>query len=76
MPAAKANSVLAGESVTTRGAAKSHAGVSNSRAVNALCSDLATRQVLHQIFHHQGGLFGGDGEELVEAKMRLLVSDV
>jgi hypothetical protein len=30
----------------------------------------------YQVFHHQGGLFGGDGEELVEAKMRLLVSDV
>ena len=76
MPAANASSVLAGESVTTRGAAKSHAGASSSRAVSAVINDLATGQVLHQVFHHQGGLFRGNGEKLVEAEMRLLIGNI
>lgn len=75
MPAAKANSVLAGERVITRGAASSHAGEYSS-AASAKDSDLATCQVLYQILHHQGGLSGGDRKELLKAEVGLLVGHV
>ena len=32
--------------------------------------------MLHQVFHHQGGLLRGNGEKLVEAQMRLLIGNI